>query len=103
PFEEPAHVRVRFPEVASIGRLDADAVRPVSDGWKHVLDGPGLRIEAIDHSRGRHRHPELSVLRLLTVRPRAGRRGSWITSDRAASTHAQPVRGALASSFAAGA
>src|SRR5262249_8733453 len=83
-FEERAHVGVGFPEILRVSRLDPDAVRPVADGRKHVLDGPAPGIDSIDHARRRHRDPQLAELRLDAVGTGAWRGWTRISGDRAA-------------------
>src|SRR5439155_918074 len=89
PFEERAHVRVRFPQVPGVGRFDADAVRAIADGREHVLDRPGHGIHSIDHPRGRHSDPKLPVLHLLTVRTGARRRRARVTGSGASASDAR--------------
>src|SRR5436309_1597462 len=94
-LEECAHVRVRLPQIFCVGRLDADAVRPISHRGNRMFHDPGFRIDTINHPARWHRHPELAVLSLLAMRsgPRRGR--PWISRDRAAASNAEAVRGGL--------
>src|SRR5262249_35019513 len=89
--EERAHVRVRFPEILRVGCFDSDAVRAIADSGEHVLDGPCLRIDSVDHPRRRHRHPQLAELRLysMSARTRSGR--TWIAGDRAAASDPESI------------
>ena len=63
-LEKSVLVGVRAPQVRPV---PTDPVRTVPGGGEPLLDDPSRGIDAIDHSRRRHRHPELAVPPLQTV------------------------------------
>src|SRR5579885_211346 len=70
-LEKRVEVGIGAPEIPA---LPADSMRAVAGGLESLLDHPGLGVQAEDHARRRHRHPQLAVPDFLSVR--AGSQGA---------------------------